>query len=60
MSATLNHNRAARVYDVGRNLGWASVGIDHDTASLAGKHPPLAAAHGSAALSEGRTTAGDR
>ena len=23
------------VYDVGRNLGWVSVGIDHDTASFA-------------------------
>ena len=30
------------VYDLARNAGWVSVGIDHDTASLRGEHhPPL-------------------
>ena len=28
------------VYDMARNEGWVSVGIDHDTAACRGQHPP--------------------
>ena len=40
------------VYDLHRNEGWVSVGIDHDTASFAvQRDPPLVAAHGAAGVS---------
>ena len=29
------------VYDLANNQGWVSVGITHDTAYFAAKHPPL-------------------
>ena len=38
------------VYDLNRNNGWMSVGIDHDTADRGGDDPALVAKDGSACL----------
>jgi hypothetical protein len=37
------------IYDLGRNSGWVSVGMDHD--------PPLVAHHGTTSLSGSHSTA---
>ena len=40
------------VYDLGRNTGWVSVGVDHDTAEFAVEHTPVVALDGQPQLSE--------
>ena len=39
------------VYDLAANARWVSVGVDHDTAAFAVKHPPVVAQGQSGALS---------
>ena len=45
------------VYDLGRNAGWVSVGVDHDTAEFAvEEHTPVVALDGTPQLSESHPT----
>jgi transposase len=44
------------VYDLGQNVGWVSVGVDHDTAAFAVEHTPLVALDGYSQLSASETS----
>jgi hypothetical protein len=48
------------LYDIADNVGWVSVGIDHDTAAFAASNPQLVATDGPRALPRGQQLADHR